>query len=139
MLRGKSGSGKSDLALRAMTSPLQLPEELNPCLFELVSDDQTVVARHGTRLHVSAPDTIKNLLEVRGIGIVSVSSKDGLPLCLVADLAQAPIERLPTEADITTSLAGVVIDTIKLNPWEPSAPAKLALALKRAASKWKEN
>ena len=71
IIAGRSGSGKSDLALRLFDRG-----------FVLVSDDQTMVRKDGDRLVASAPPTIKGKLEVRGIGIVEVEigrRRAGLP------------------------------------------------------------
>ncbi len=59
LITGASGSGKSDLTLRLLDRG-----------FTLVSDDQTIVKKTGTKLCASAPPIIKGKLEIRGIGIV---------------------------------------------------------------------
>ncbi len=66
LLRGPSGSGKSDLALRLIDGGAQL-----------VADDQTLLRRAGGRVLASAPPAIAGLLEVRGVGVVRVEAADG--------------------------------------------------------------
>src|SRR5690606_18170052 len=59
ILRGPSGSGKSDLALRLVdTGGL------------LVADDQVFLSVENGALVARAPPTISGKLEVRGLGIV---------------------------------------------------------------------
>ena len=133
LLQGPSGAGKSDLALRALTMPLQLPGEESPVLFQLISDDQTMITRTDNMLLASPPTTIAGLLEVRGIGIVDMSHHvDFAPLLLIATLSDGQVERLPQPEDETTTWLGLEIMTVVINPFEASAPAKLALALSQA-------
>jgi len=121
LLRGPSGSGKSDLALRLVDSGARL-----------VADDQTELHRIGTMLELRAPATLKGLIEVRGLGIVRVSSVERVRLALVVDLvAEAAIERLPEPRFAT--LEGLSFARLALAPFTASAPAKLRLALKALA------
>ena len=64
LLRGASGRGKSDLALRALSAPLLLPGEQSAQTFELVSDDQTVLTLVNGTLLASAPAALRGKLEV---------------------------------------------------------------------------
>jgi serine kinase of HPr protein (carbohydrate metabolism regulator) len=117
LLRGASGSGKSDLALRLIDRGAIL-----------VSDDYTQVHAQGGRLFVVAPATIAGKIEIRGIGIVEVPTASDIPLCLVAELDQAP-ERLP-ERPLSAEVAGVALPGIALAALEPSAPLKLEASLR---------
>jgi len=132
LLRGPSGVGKSDLALRALTTPIQLPGERSSSLFELICDDQTVLTEDEGIIFASAPASIRGQLEVRGIDIVQVPWVARAPLLLVADLTQAPIERLPERQNELATWLGHEISTVAINPFEASAPIKLALTLARA-------
>lgn len=119
LLRGPSGSGKSDLALRLLDAGAQL-----------VADDQTLLRRAGRRLLASAPTSLAGLLEIRGVGILRVAAAAATPLVLIADLVPSDeVERLP-EARRETIL-GVPVPVFGLAPFEASAPAKLRL-LRRA-------
>jgi HPr kinase/phosphorylase len=122
LLRGSSGSGKSDLALRMIDGGARL-----------VADDRTDLTVEGGRLVASAPPTIAGRLEVRGLGIVDVPAVPRTPVGLVVDLvAPADVERMP-EARRCAYL-GVEVPLLAIAPFECSAPAKLRLALREAAS-----
>jgi HPr kinase/phosphorylase len=130
LLRGPSGSGKSDLALRFLFLARRGPAALEAPV--LVADDQVLVRRDGGRLLARAPDTIKGKLEVRGVAIVEVKTLVEADLALVVDLvAQHSVERLP-DGDATTGILGVELPLVRLSPWEASAPIKLVIALARA-------
>ena len=130
LLRGPSGSGKSDLGLRFLFLARRGPAALEPPI--LVADDQVYLTRKGSRLAAGAPETIRGKIEVRGIGIVEVKSAEDAELALVVDLVPAgDIERLP-EGEATVRLLGRDIPLLRLSPWEASAPIKLAIALARA-------
>jgi len=129
LLRGGAGSGKSDLALRFMA----LPGEGALCP-GLVADDQVYVSANpdGT-LTASAPPTIAGKIEVRGLGIMPVPFLPEAELVLVCDLAGSnDVPRMPAESAKTTVLAGVPLRTLRLAPFEASAPLKLKMALLRA-------
>jgi serine kinase of HPr protein (carbohydrate metabolism regulator) len=121
LLRGCSGSGKSDLGLRLIDAGGRL-----------VADDQSELKRRGALIIVRSPPTIAGLIEVRGLGIVRVEALAEAPLALIADLA-APetIERLP-ERD-KERLLGLDLPRIAVAPFEVSAAAKVALAVRAVA------
>ncbi|HZT51290.1 MAG TPA: HPr kinase/phosphatase C-terminal domain-containing protein [Stellaceae bacterium] len=121
LLRGPSGSGKSDLALRLIDQGATL-----------VADDQTMLHRRNGRLEMSAPATIAGLLEVRGLGIVRVASARDVPLRLVVDLVPVEaIERLPEPR--FAELEGLSVPLLELAPFAASATARLRLALSALA------
>src|SRR5690606_13913494 len=73
LIRGESGSGKSDLALRCVAQPAS---DLISGQALLVADDQVRAEVRGGKVHLSCPETIKGLIEVRGLGIVAVPAQD---------------------------------------------------------------
>jgi serine kinase of HPr protein (carbohydrate metabolism regulator) len=115
LIRGASGSGKSDLALRLIDRGARL-----------VSDDYTDLIAAAGRLVASPPATIKGRIEVRGVGIAEVASVAAVPVALVVDLDRR-VERLPEPRAET--LAGIDIPAIALAALEASAPIKLETAL----------
>jgi RNase adaptor protein for sRNA GlmZ degradation len=125
LLRGASGAGKSDLALRLIDRGARL-----------VADDLCEVTIEagaaGPRLIARAPAEIAGVLEVRGLGLAEVPSLAQAPVALVVDLvARDQVERLPDAA--TEEILGVDLPCLKLDPFEAAAPAKLDLALRRFA------
>ncbi len=120
LLRGPSGSGKSDLALRLIDTGASL-----------IADDYTEVENVGGRLLAAAPEPIKGLLEVRGVGVARTECPDRAELALVVDLVAADqVERLPGES--FADILGVSVRQVALAPFEASAPAKVRVALRAA-------
>ena len=117
LIRGRSGSGKSDLALRLIDRGARL-----------VSDDYTILDVRCGRIRAAAPATIAGKLEIRGIGIVELPAESDVAVCLVADL-DAPSQRLPEPKE--TLLLGVPVPAIAIAALEASAPLKLEQALLR--------
>ncbi|WP_076069254.1 HPr kinase/phosphorylase [Sphingomonas montana] len=117
LLFGRSGAGKSDLALRLIDRG-----------WSLVSDDYTIVARHGASAVASPPPSIAGRMEVRGIGIVGMPHRTAVPVALLCDL-DGLVERMPGAC--TGTVAGIALPRIVLAALEPSAPLKLELALQR--------
>lgn len=129
LLRGTSGCGKSDLALRALAAPTSWPMEGS---FRLIADDQVVIrATEEDGLTVSPPDRLQGLIEVRGLGILTVPHILDARLSLLVDLVGPDhVERLPDPWP-TDMLLGVSLPVLRLEPFAASAPLKLALALTR--------
>ena len=129
LIVGPSGAGKSDLALRCLALG---PSPLFPEPAQLVADDRVILSLQAGRVHVSAPATIRDRLEVRGMGILEMPCVESADLVLVVELAEAgAIERLP-DPPPRRSFLGVSLPVLRLAPFEASAPVKLLLALARA-------
>ncbi len=116
LISGRSGSGKSDLALRLIDRGASL-----------VSDDYTMVRRVNGRLIATPPANIAGKMEVRGIGIVDVPAASEGEVCLMVDLGRE-VARMP-QANETVMIAGVKLPVVALNGLEPSAPVKVEVAL----------
>ncbi len=121
LLLGKSGSGKSDLALRLIAAGA-----------ELVADDRTDLFVRRGRLYAKSPTRIAGLMEVRGVGILSFPHTGQTQVTLVARLgrtsARLPAHSLykpPAALRLPVKAAPPVIC---IAPFEASAPAKLAAA-----------
>jgi len=120
LLRGPSGSGKSDLALRLIDQGARL-----------VADDQTELQCDRGEISMSAPPTITGTMEVRGLGILRVPCVASAPLRLVVDLVlPGSTERLPEPR--VCELLGRAFPLLALVSFEASATAKLKLALREA-------
>lgn len=128
LLTGKSGVGKSDLALR-------LIENKNAIL---VADDMVRLAIRENKIYGSAPDNIKGLLEVRGVGILKYKHKDENCVDLIVNLREdvSQIDRMPKKQ--RQNILGVEIVQIDLYAKESSAPDKVMTVL-RMLSAQKDN
>ena len=115
LLLGQPGSGKSDLALRLIDRGAVL-----------IADDRVHVAADGT-LH--PPETLAGLIEVRGVGILTLPHTSGIVPVLAVDLAMPP-QRLPDPA--VSLFGGIPLPTIAVSAFEASAPLKVELAVARA-------
>ena len=127
LIRGISGSGKSDLALRCigLPSPMDMPR------VELLSDDQVWLTRDGRGIEGTPPPAIAGKIEVRGLGIVEVAYCASARLALVIDLVPPDrVPRFPLE-ELFTELLGTTVPLLRLTPFEASAPLKVVLALAR--------
>ena len=119
LLRGPSGSGKSDLALRLLGRA--------DLAARLVADDQVEVSRRGDELWATAPAQIAGMMEVRGVGLVTVESEMEARLGLVLDLS-LPVSRMPEKTFY--ALDGVDLPLYPCAPFEASAPDKIALLVR---------
>lgn len=120
LLRGPSGSGKSDLALRMMDGGARL-----------VADDQVETQALGGRLRAVAPKALDGLMEVRGVGVVSVPTIASVEVGLVIELMPSEdVPRMPEPSH--TEIEGVRLPLFPIAPFESSAAAKLRLAVRAA-------
>ena len=115
LIFGRSGAGKSDLALRLIDRGAML-----------VSDDYTIVSAQGGALVTAPPATIAGKMELRGVGVIDLAHERDVPAALIVDLDQDP-DRLPEPG--TRDIAGIAIPVITLHGLEPSAPIKVEKAL----------
>lgn len=116
LISGRSGSGKSDLALRLIDRGAVL-----------VSDDYTIVRRVDGKLLAAAPPNIQGRIEVRGVGILRFETVSDAAVALFVDL-ERDVERLPA-AHESIRIAGVEVPVIAANALEASAPVKVEAAL----------
>ena len=115
LLRGPSGGGKSDLALRMMEHNSQL-----------IADDRVDLTLEDDALIARAPCYLRGLLEVRGLGVIEVQYGISIQVLGVIDLVDnTKIERLPNHQ--TEILLGIEIPSYQIDPWAISAIAKVQL------------
>jgi len=124
LLKGPSGSGKSDLALRLIGRGGML-----------VADDRTELFRDGTALAARAPCALAGLLEIRGVGILELPYAASAKITFVIELvSQADVVRLP-EADryVPPSSLGLSREywppIMRVNAFASSAVARIAAAV----------
>ncbi len=116
LLLGRSGGGKSDLALQMIDRGAIL-----------IADDQVRIDREGNCLVAKPPAKLAGLIEVRGVGILRLPhTKNRLDLAVDLDL-DGEEERLP--APKTLSYCGLNLRQIQINSRCASAVAKINIAL----------
>lgn len=99
LIQGASGSGKSELALQLMSLGCGL-----------ISDDQTILWIVEDQVFARAPDTIRGMIEARGVGILSAETAETARVALVVNLDEVETERLPPRR--TVKLLGQSIATL---------------------------
>lgn len=115
LLRGPSGSGKSDLALRLIDRGAML-----------VADDYTDISLEDGRAVARPPQRLAGLIELRGAGLMHIPWLPASELHLVIDLvARGDAPRMP-EAE-TIDIAGATLRRIALHAFDASTPAKIRL------------
>jgi HPr kinase/phosphorylase len=113
LLLGASGSGKSDLALRLIDGGATL-----------VADDRCDLFVEGSALTARAPATLAGLIELRGVGIVTMPHEKSAAIALVVELVpRADVVRLPEPGQITH--LGVSVRSVRLHAFDASTPAKI--------------
>ena len=123
LIRGPAGSGKSDLALRLIDAGASL-----------IADDYTKLEITNGRVFVSPPESISGMMEIRGIGVMHIGTSGPAPLAMIVDLVRHElIERLPEH--LNTEIMGMAIPVIEVDPFEPSAAAKVRMALRAIKEK----
>ena len=94
LIRGASGSGKSGLALDLMSRGAAL-----------VADDRVALWRGSDLVIAGRPPSLPNLIEARGLGLLTVELTGPAPLAAVLDLSLLEDQRLPPQRK--TALLGV--------------------------------
>ena len=117
LIGGRSGAGKSDLALRLIDRGATL-----------VSDDYTFVRREKGKAMASAPERIAGKIEIRGVGIVEMATAHDVPVALYIDLSGEPV-RLPDGKE-RIAIAGIPVPSVALDGHHASAPLKVEAALR---------
>ena len=90
LLTGKSGSGKSSLALEMMARGATL-----------VADDRVVLRRDHEVVNLHCPEALCGMIEARGVGILHAEYQSPSPLFLVVDLDKTEEKRFPEQKTIT--------------------------------------
>jgi HPr kinase/phosphorylase len=117
LLRGPSGSGKSDLALRLIDRGATL-----------IADDIVAAEIVPGAVKLAPPDSIAGMLELRGAGVAKIAYEEDVPLALVVDLvAGGDVERMPEPAE--TAICGASVPLMRLDGFDASAPIKVEMAL----------
>lgn len=122
LLRGPSGSGKSDLTLRLMAEGAML-----------VADDQVQLTDVAGSLVARAPDKLAGKLEVRGCGILAFPILESVTVRLVVDLVpRIDVQRLPKPS--SCRLFGFELPLYQLHAFDSSCSLKVIKLSKQVAS-----
>lgn len=118
LLRGHSGAGKSDLAYRL----------INEEGARLVADDRVDMADLDGVLVARAPAGWIGLLELRGLGLVTLPALEGAPLVLMVDLVER--ESVPRISEpCYEKLFGRTLPVLHLHAFDATTAAKIRLAV----------
>ena len=124
LILGASGQGKSGLALQLMSLGA-----------ELVADDRTCLevmdGPAGPQLMADAPDTLRGLIEARGLGILHGTAVGPVPVALLVDLDEAENSRLPPER--RRDLLGLSLPVVHMVD-SPAFPAAILQYLRQGRS-----
>lgn len=113
LIKGASGSGKSDLSLRLMAQGAQL-----------IADDRTLIYTDHKDIYVAAHENIKGKIEVRGIGIIDVPTLKMAKCDVILEL-DSEYPRYPTQKDYI--FYKNLLNYYKLNPFENTIIEKLKI------------
>ena len=94
LILGKSGAGKSSLALHLMALGC-----------DLVADDRTVLCREENQLIARCPEPIQGQIEAHSFGILQIGFVDSAKIACVVDLDKQEAQRLPSPK--STEICGV--------------------------------
>ncbi len=123
LIRGPSGSGKSQLVLDLIEAG-----RVGALVFSrLVADDRVHLEAVGGRLLARPAEALAGLIEVRGIGLLRVAQEPCAVVGLVVDLAAADAERLPDSAQRKTQIDGVELSRLAVASGVPALPSLLAV------------
>lgn len=116
LLLGASGTGKSDLALRAIRAG-----------WRLVADDYSLVFASNGRLFARGPERLQGQMEVRHLGIAPVSHVAFCELRLAVQCQVKDPERMPDPEVIR--FADLALPCLRFVAFQSSAVSKLDMAI----------
>lgn len=122
LIRGPSGSGKSRLAFDLILAGRagQIPAAT------LIGDDRVRLTAANGRLVVHGVPELAGMIEIRGLGIRTVSHAAEAAVAVVIDLDAADAERLPPSQALKTRVSELEIPRIPVGRGYPPLPLVLA-------------
>jgi serine kinase of HPr protein (carbohydrate metabolism regulator) len=109
LLRGPSGSGKSRLARELIADARRAGR-----FATLVADDRVTLRVQSGRLVAETPAALAGLLEIRGLGIVTVDFEPAAVVRLVVDCEEEYPPRMREEGDQRVDVHGIVLPRLRL-------------------------
>ena len=122
LIRGPAGSGKSRLAwalVDAARSGIL-------AYARLVADDRVRIFVASGRLLAAPPETIRGLIEMRGLGVRRLACEPLACVGLVIDLAAADGARLPEARVGETEILGIKVPRLAVAAGEAAFPLVIA-------------
>lgn len=125
LIRGPSGSGKSELVLRLIDAAgFGLGDRARRAI--LVADDQVVLTRKDNRIYAGPAPRLAGVLEIRGVGLMNLDFIQDIAVDLVVDLVPAAeVSRLPEPEELATVILGLRLQRLALDGHAAATPAKL--------------
>jgi HPr kinase/phosphorylase len=122
LIRGPAGSGKSRLAWALLDAARggSLPYA------RLVADDRVRIFAAGGRLLAAAPETIRGMIEMRGLGVRRVDCEPLALVGFIVDLAAADGARLPEASAGETEILGIKLPRLAVAAGEAAFPLIMA-------------
>ncbi len=122
LIRGAAGSGKSRLAWKL----LQAGRAGIVPYARLVADDRVRIYAADRRLLAAAPETIRGMIEVRGLGVRRVDCEPLARVGLIVDLAAPDAARLPEASAGEAEILGVKLPRLAVAAGEDAFPLVIA-------------
>jgi HPr kinase/phosphorylase len=109
LIRGKSGSGKSSLAMALLEAAAA-----KGVFSRLVADDRVALHAAGDRLIAAPHPALAGLVEQRGSGILPVRHEKSARITCVIDLVEGGGDRMPEAYDLKAEIEGVPLRRVVL-------------------------
>lgn len=125
LIRGPSGSGKSQLAFALILAGRagQISRTA------LIGDDRVRLLREGNVIVAHAVPALEGMIELRGLGIRRCNFQQQGPIGLVVDLLADDRTRMPEPSALSTSIFGIPIPRIPAGAADQALPLVLASLL----------
>jgi HPr kinase/phosphorylase len=122
LIRGRSGTGKSRLALELILAGRagQIPAT------RLIGDDRLHLSHANGQILVRPAPNLAGMLEIRGLGLRQCDFAAEAVVGLVVDLAADDAARLPAPAALKTTINGIEIARIPVTEGYSALPLTLA-------------
>lgn len=129
LITGRSGSGKSQLALALMS------DAVRPCT--LVADDGVFLQAKDTGLWASGPHALRGKIERYGMGIETHEFQESCRIALVVTLTPDDrMERMPEPDALVWTHLGISLPKLILPEQPHNGASAIFATLKRNDSSW---
>jgi serine kinase of HPr protein (carbohydrate metabolism regulator) len=122
LIRGPAGSGKSRLAWELLEAGRA---GIVPYA-RLVADDRVRIFAADRRLLAAAPETIRGMIEVRGLGVRRVDCEPLARVGLIVDLAAPDAARLPEASAAEAEILGITLPRLAVATGGDAFPLVIA-------------